>query len=342
MAITTASITESGISNNRHHANQDLNDFNMHYPKGFRDASAGDRAFVDAELGYTWEQFGHLPAALDYVDVTAAAPDQTSGNIYLLDDSGATYTVSAINWQSATTVRYTFSGSPDLSGISTANNVLYCYSAVNSEHNGRFAMTAVNDGSDYVEITNSLVTDATLDETTGGSCEMPHSDWDGASNGDYVKYDGSDWYRINPIEGVQCYDKTLKVNRMFDGTRWLGYYREMVVAASDESTALTTGTGKLTFRMPYKMYLSEVRASLGGAGSTSGLTTIDINEGGTTILSTKLSIDYSEKTSTTAATAAVISDKTLADDAEITIDIDAVTGGADETGLKVYFLGWMI
>lgn len=111
------------------------------------------------------------------------------------------------------------------------------------------------------------------------------------------------------------------------------------IACSDESTALTTGSAKVTFRMPYAMTLTDVRASLTGAGSTSGTTTIDINESGSTILSTKLTIDQGEKTSETAATAAVISDSALADDAEITIDIDAVTGGADETGLKVWLIG---
>jgi hypothetical protein len=90
------------------------------------------------------------------------------------------------------------------------------------------------------------------------------------------------------------------------------------------------------------MKLTEVRASLTGAGSTSGTTTIDINESGTTILSTKLTIDQGEKTSTTAATAAVISDSILLDDSEITIDIDAVTGGADETGLKVTLIGYRV
>lgn len=113
----------------------------------------------------------------------------------------------------------------------------------------------------------------------------------------------------------------------------------ITLACSDETTALTTGTAKITFRMPYAMTVTAVRASLTGAGSTSGVTTIDINEGGTTILSTKLTIDYGEKTSTTAATPAVISDATLADDAEITIDIDGVSGGADETGLKVTLIG---
>jgi len=82
----------------------------------------------------------------------------------------------------------------------------------------------------------------------------------------------------------------------------------LVCAASDESTALTTGTGKVAFRMPYAMTLSAVRCSLTTAQTSGSIFTVDINEGGTTILSTKLTIDNTEKTSTTAATAAVISD----------------------------------
>ena len=111
------------------------------------------------------------------------------------------------------------------------------------------------------------------------------------------------------------------------------------LACSDETTALTAGTSKVTFRMPHAMTLTAVRASLNVAGTTSGITTIDINEGGTSILSTKLTIDLTEKTSTTATTLAVISDSSLADDAEITIDIDAISGGATEKGLKISLIG---
>lgn len=108
------------------------------------------------------------------------------------------------------------------------------------------------------------------------------------------------------------------------------------IAISDETTAITTGTAKVTFRMPYAFTLSAVRASLSTA-SSSGTPTFDINEAGTTILSTKLTIDANEKTSTTAATAAVISDTALADDAEITIDID--TAGTGAKGAKIYLIG---
>jgi hypothetical protein len=114
----------------------------------------------------------------------------------------------------------------------------------------------------------------------------------------------------------------------------------IIVAIGDETTAITTGTAKVTFRMPYAFTLTAVRASLTSAGGTSGTTTFDINENGTTILSTKLTIDAGEKTSTTAATAAVISDASLADDSEITIDVDAVSGDADEAGAKVTLIGY--
>ena len=110
------------------------------------------------------------------------------------------------------------------------------------------------------------------------------------------------------------------------------------IACSDEVTALTSGTAKVTFRMPYAFTLSKVRASLTTPQTSGSILTIDINEGGTSILSTKLTIDNTEKTSTTAAAPAVISDTSLADDAEITIDLDQIGDGTAK-GLKVYLIG---
>jgi hypothetical protein len=121
-------------------------------------------------------------------------------------------------------------------------------------------------------------------------------------------------------------------------TTLLGTPAELVIACSDETSNLTTGTAKVTFRMPYAMTLSSVRASVNTAPTGSTLI-VDINEGGSTILSTKLSIDASELTSTTAASAAVISDTGLADDAEITIDIDQIGSTIAGKGLKVVLKG---
>jgi hypothetical protein len=123
-----------------------------------------------------------------------------------------------------------------------------------------------------------------------------------------------------------------------DGSQLTKMPFEYGIAISDETTDLTTGTAKVTFRMPCGITLTEVRASVTTA-PTGSVITVDINESGSTILSTKLSIDATEKTSTTAATAAVISDSALADDAEITIDIDGIGSTVAGNGLKILLKG---
>jgi len=110
------------------------------------------------------------------------------------------------------------------------------------------------------------------------------------------------------------------------------------VACSDESTALTTGTAKVTFRMPFAMTVTEVRASLTTAQASGSIFTVDINEAGTSILSTKLTIDNTELTSLTAATPPVISDTSLANDASMTVDIDQIGNGTAK-GLKIIING---
>lgn len=113
---------------------------------------------------------------------------------------------------------------------------------------------------------------------------------------------------------------------------------EFGIACSDETTAITAGNGKVTWRAPYAFTVTAVRLSATTAPTGSTLI-VDINESGTTILSTKLSLDTSEKTSTTAASAAVISDSSIADDAEITIDFDQVGSTVAGAGVKVWILG---
>jgi hypothetical protein len=114
--------------------------------------------------------------------------------------------------------------------------------------------------------------------------------------------------------------------------------QNFVIACSDETTALTTGTDKVQFRVPYAFTLTDVRCSVNTAPTGSTIV-VDINESGSTILSTKLSIDISETTSTTAATPPVISDTALADDSIISIDIDQIGSTVAGTGLKVMLIG---
>jgi len=108
----------------------------------------------------------------------------------------------------------------------------------------------------------------------------------------------------------------------------------IIVAVSDETTDLTTGTAKVTFRMPFAGTLDSVKISTTTA-PTGSVLTVDLNESGTSVLSTKLTIDAGEKTSATAATPAVISDAALADDAEMTVDIDGAGSTVAGAGLKL-------
>lgn len=104
-----------------------------------------------------------------------------------------------------------------------------------------------------------------------------------------------------------------------------------------DATTVASGTAKKTFRMPARVWLTEVRGSLVTAQASGTTMAIDVNEAGASIFSTTLTFDNTEKTTVTAATPAVISDPAIADDAEMTVDVDAVgTGGA---GLKLTFLG---
>jgi hypothetical protein len=133
----------------------------------------------------------------------------------------------------------------------------------------------------------------------------------------------------------------LRVNSGATALEWAHRTTSIPIACSDETTNLTAGTNKVTFRMPFAFTLTAVRASLTTAATGATLLTVDINESGSTILSTKLTIDASEKTSTTAATPPVISDANLADDSEITIDIDSVGNTTPGQGLKVYLIGYV-
>jgi hypothetical protein len=111
---------------------------------------------------------------------------------------------------------------------------------------------------------------------------------------------------------------------------------EFCIALSDETAVITAGRAKVTWRAPYAFTVDSVRASLNTA-STSGILAVNINENGTSILGTELTIDQGARTSVTATNPVVISNRAVTDDAEITMDVDASGTGAK--GLKVWILG---
>lgn len=121
-------------------------------------------------------------------------------------------------------------------------------------------------------------------------------------------------------------------NAVYDKIETLGSSREQCFRLSDLGTNATTGTNKAgTTFLKQAATISAVRAfaDVAPSGSTA---IIDINEAGSTILSTRITLDAGEKTSGTAATAAVISDTSIAANAEITFDIDQVGSGTAGQG----------
>lgn len=111
-----------------------------------------------------------------------------------------------------------------------------------------------------------------------------------------------------------------------------------VVPCSDNETSVTTGAGKGRVPVPFAFTLTGVKANAATA-PTGSTFVIDINEGGVSVLSTELTIDATETTSTTAATPAVISDSAIADDAVITIDFDQVGATVAGAGIVVTLYG---
>lgn len=154
--------------------------------------------------------------------------------------------------------------------------------------------------------------------------------------------DGAGTLHANNLPSAATTDsgmETLTNKTMAAGSNtFSGFPYDICAAASDETTDLTTGVAKVVFRVPRAFTLTDVRASVNTAPTGSTLN-VDINEGGTSVLSTVITIDASEETSTTAATSPVISDSAIADDAEITVDIDQVGSTAAGKGLKVCMIG---
>ena len=140
----------------------------------------------------------------------------------------------------------------------------------------------------------------------------------------------------------ECHIQTMKCKTLnYNCNTFTNFTESFIIAASDETSLLTTGTDKTKFRMPYAFTVTAVRGSLSTVATGACLLTVDINEAGATILTTKLTFDASESTTTTAVTAAVIggAGPALADDAEITIDIDTIGNTTAGKGLKVYIIG---
>jgi hypothetical protein len=138
-------------------------------------------------------------------------------------------------------------------------------------------------------------------------------------------------------DSLSWYDTTSTVQS--NSANWQS--SDLIFACSDESTNLFTTPSAVTFRMPYAMYLNEVRASV-NIVPTGSTITIDMKQGGTSIFSTPVTIDASEDTSTTAAVPAVIFNPNLTDNSKITVGITQVGSTNPGAGLKLTLKGYRV
>lgn len=136
---------------------------------------------------------------------------------------------------------------------------------------------------------------------------------------------GDLWY--NPVNGV---------NASWDSSDWV-CKKYLMFAVSDEQTNLQPGTEIITFRMPYACRLLEARSNVKNAPTGSSLI-VDVNQNSASILTQQLTIDPGEKTSVSSTAPAIISTPLLADDAEMSIDIDQVGATNPGKGLKMTFI----
>lgn len=105
---------------------------------------------------------------------------------------------------------------------------------------------------------------------------------------------------------------------------WL--YERVSVMLSDMTTALTTGTAKALWRPTFAGNIMSVRACVATAQTSGSLLTFNVRKNGTSIFTTKPTLDNTEKTTQTAATASVLTSTPLsfADDDEFLFDIDQI------------------
>jgi len=120
---------------------------------------------------------------------------------------------------------------------------------------------------------------------------------------------------------------------------WTNPTLSFIVSLTAEDGDLTVADDLAQIRMPFAFTLTEVRAFVNTAPTGAKLI-FDIEESGSTILSTLLDIDISEKTSESAATPPVISDASLADDAIISFNCDQIGSSTAGAGGKIMLIGY--
>lgn len=106
------------------------------------------------------------------------------------------------------------------------------------------------------------------------------------------------------------------------------------IACGDETTAITTGV-KVTFvSPPYAMTLNQVTAHLTTVQTSGSIFTAELKLAGTTVFSTKPTIDNTESDTSTAATPSVLSTTAIPASSILTAEVNQIGDGTAK-GLKI-------
>ena len=149
----------------------------------------------------------------------------------------AGFDVNTITNTAGDTWRYTFNGSPDLSTAIVGEVVVFT-GATNAGNNGTFVTTAVNDGSDYIEITNAsgvaeasdspcaatIRIDAWCGRKNFGSCVFDNKMWimggnDTGLNDVWSSTDGITWVEVTNHANWSA--RSLMACIVFDNKMWV-------------------------------------------------------------------------------------------------------------------------
>jgi len=208
-----------------------------------------------------------------------------------------------------------------LPAIGTSEGVKYAFQKTSASNSLIFARS----GSDTLNgsASNITITDVNAQIQFVSDDKSPEDNWVGVNLSQITAGTG-----LTKTGSVVAIDQTHLV-------------QTIAIACGDEVTATAAATAVVTFHMPYAFTLTGIKAGVTTAPVGSVLT-VDLNEAGSTVLTTKLTIDAGEKTSGTAATAPVIggAGPALADNALMTIDVDGVGSSTAGAGLKVYLIGY--
>lgn len=227
---------------------KNLIDSQLHNCKGFSGALKNQYLIKNERYLQAWETRNFLPPVIDVADPNSPPPTEVDGDTYIVGDQIVHLDVNTITWQSGTTVRYVFNGTPDLSVYSTGDFITFVDSG-NANNDGTFAITAIDNGADWIEILNPIRTSSTGDEASDSPCvgSVTDAEWDGAQQNDWVRYNAADdfWYNINAEVSFLCYNVTTGSVLKFNGVTWFGEDTDvkkivLLVSAAELATLFTS------------------------------------------------------------------------------------------------------